>query len=104
MSPLRSRRGNTDPSAPTSARSPIATPGNNDISSGAGNGAFGLGWSLDIPTIARKTETGLPRYADGDREDVFVLSGAEDLVPSRSLQAGEWIVDDAVEGAYVARR
>ena len=46
-------------------------------STGNGNGHFGLGWQLSIPRITRKTEKGLPRYTD---EDVFVLSGAEDLV------------------------
>lgn len=47
-------------------------------SSGNGNGAFGLGWELSIPRITRKTEKGLPKYDD---RDVFVMSGAEDLVP-----------------------
>ena len=28
--------------------------------SGAGNGPFGLGWSLDLPAITRKTDKGLP--------------------------------------------
>ena len=46
-------------------------------STGSGNGPFGLGWELSIPRVTRKTEKGLPRYTD---EDVFVLSGAEDLV------------------------
>ena len=46
-------------------------------STGNGNGPFGLGWKLSIPRITRKTEKGLPRYTD---EDVFVLSGTEDLV------------------------
>lgn len=49
-------------------------------SSGAGNGPFGFGWSLDTPAITRKTDKGLPRYADGEESDVFILSGAEDLV------------------------
>jgi RHS repeat-associated protein len=49
--------------------------------SGAGNGPFGFGWSLSAPAITRKTDKGLPRYADGDESDVFILSGAEDLVP-----------------------
>lgn len=50
--------------------------------SGAGNGPFGLGWRLSVPSITRKTDKGLPRYQDGGPdEDVFVLSGAEDLVP-----------------------
>jgi hypothetical protein len=49
--------------------------------SGAGNSPFGLGWHLSTPSITRKTDKGLQRYADGEHADVFVLSGAEDLVP-----------------------
>src|SRR5438046_4660018 len=30
--------------------------------SGAGNGPFGLGWHLGIPSITRKTSKGLPQY------------------------------------------
>lgn len=49
--------------------------------SGAGNGPFGFGWSLSLPSITRKTEKGLPHYRDAEESDVFILSGAEDLVP-----------------------
>ena len=49
-----------------------------EYSSGHGNGLFGLGWQLSMPRITRKTEKGLPTYDDSD---VFVMSGAEDLVP-----------------------
>jgi hypothetical protein len=49
--------------------------------SGAGNGPFGFGWSLSLPSITRKTDKGLPQYLDADESDVFILSGAEDLVP-----------------------
>ncbi|MFB7287796.1 SpvB/TcaC N-terminal domain-containing protein [Actinacidiphila glaucinigra] len=49
--------------------------------SGAGNGPFGYGWTLSAPAITRRTDRGLPRYHDGDESDVFLLSGAEDLVP-----------------------
>lgn len=49
--------------------------------SGAGNGIFGFGWSLSLPSITRKTDKGLPRYWDGSESDIFILSGAEDLVP-----------------------
>jgi hypothetical protein len=49
--------------------------------SGAGNGPFGFGWSLSLPAITRKTDKGLPQYFDADESDVFILSGAEDLVP-----------------------
>src|SRR5271165_5461323 len=47
--------------------------------SGSGNGPFGLGWNLPVASITRKTSKGLPRYADGEDSDVFILSGAEDL-------------------------
>ncbi|AUX35470.1 MULTISPECIES: SpvB/TcaC N-terminal domain-containing protein [Sorangium] len=57
--------------------------------SGAGNGPFGAGWQLSIPRIARKTDKGLPRYDDAHESDVFVLSGAEDLVPARSIDGAE---------------
>src|SRR5438876_405977 len=49
--------------------------------SGSANGIFGFGWSLALPAITRKTDKGLPRYADAEESDVFRRSGAEDLVP-----------------------
>lgn len=49
--------------------------------SGAGNGPFGLGWHLSLPSITRKTDKGIPRYFDTEESDVFILSGVEDLVP-----------------------
>jgi RHS repeat-associated protein len=49
--------------------------------SGAGNGPFGLGWNLSLPSITRKTDKGLPQYNDAGESDEFILSGAEDLVP-----------------------
>ena len=49
--------------------------------SGAGNGPFGLGWNLSLPAITRKTDKGLPKYQDSEGSDVFILSGAEDLMP-----------------------
>lgn len=49
--------------------------------SGAGNGPFGFGWRFSLPSITRKTDKGLPQYRDGEESDVFILSGAEDLVP-----------------------
>src|SRR5712692_9037136 len=48
--------------------------------SGAGNGPFGFGWHLSLPSITRKTDKGLPKYFDGGKNqpdsDVYVLSGA----------------------------
>ncbi len=49
--------------------------------SGIGNGIFGWGWNLALPTLTRKTDKGLPTYQDENDGDVFILSGAEDLVP-----------------------
>ena len=62
--------------------------------SGAGNGPFGFGWNLSLPSITRKTDKGLPRYFDAQDSDVFILSGAEDLVPVyRQDAAGAWVRD-----------
>src|SRR6516164_5328511 len=59
--------------------------------SGAGNGPFGLGWSLSLPSITRRTDKGLPKYQDSDESDVFILSGAEDLVPVLVQETqGKW--------------
>jgi hypothetical protein len=58
--------------------------------SGAGNGPFGFGWSLSLPAITRKTDKGLPQYHDAEGSDVFILSGAEDLVPVLVQQGTHW--------------
>jgi YD repeat-containing protein len=57
-------------------------------SAGNGNGPFGLGWNVSIPSITRKTEKGIPRYDDAKESDVFILSGAEDLVPLLETSGG----------------
>jgi YD repeat-containing protein len=53
-------------------------------SSGSGNGLFGLGWSLSLPVIARRTAEGAPAYTPAD---VFVGPGGEELVPEVDAQA-----------------
>lgn len=58
--------------------------------SGAGNGPFGLGWKLSVPSVTRKTDKGLPRYVDDPDADTFILSGSEDLVPFREQHGGRW--------------
>ncbi len=72
--------------------------------SGAGNGPFGLGWSLGVPRIQRKTDKGLPEYRDRKDSDTFVLSEAEDLVPCLTWDSGtstwtEPTLADATDGA-----
>jgi len=63
--------------------------------SGSGNGPFGFGWSLALPSITRKTEKGLPQYFDDEESDTFILSGAEDLVPQLILNGGQWVRDSS---------
>ena len=36
---------------------------------------------MSLPSITRRTDKGLPRYADYEESDIFILSGSEDLVP-----------------------
>lgn len=102
---------------------PIATsPGRSGFSpqlalsydSGAGNGPYGFGWSLSLPSITRKTDKGLPRYEDADESDVFILSGAEDLVPVFKTDTitgefakdakGDFVYDEFPRDGYLVRR
>jgi RHS repeat-associated protein len=57
-----------------------------------------MGWSLDLPCITRRTDKGLPRYDDfqtGEWTDIFILSGAEDLVPAlRQKDDGAWVPEE----------
>src|SRR5262249_59440511 len=55
-------------------------------STGNPNGPFGLGWSLPVPGVRRKTDKGIPRYDPA--LDTFLLSGAEDLVPVSGVGTG----------------
>lgn len=80
--------------------------------SGQGNGPFGMGWQLSLPNITRKTDKGLPQYRDSEESDVFIFSGAEDLVPlyrrdkSGKLVtdgSGKPVYDDAVRDGYAIR-
>lgn len=79
--------------------------------SAAGNGPFGLGFALSMRSIARKTDKGLPRYIDdpddsddGFVADVFILSGAEDLVPARTSDSADAPLDVVDRGAYRVMR
>jgi RHS repeat-associated protein len=101
---------------------PIATsPGRSGFSpqlslsydSGSGNGPFGFGWSLSLRQITRRTDKGLPQYRDAEESDVFILSGAEDLVPVfKKKPNGEWeldadgrrVIDEGPRDGYVVRR
>jgi len=78
-------------------------------STGNGNGSFGLGWNLSIPGVSRKTSDGVPLYNEGaqhlkptERRDVFILSGAEDLVPVSGSYPGEVIYRPRTEGLFAS--
>ena len=36
---------------------------------------------MSVPSITRRTDKGLPKYLDAEESDIFIVSGAEDLVP-----------------------
>ena len=69
--------------------------------SGGGNGLFGMGWSLGVPSITRKTQKGLPQYLDNQESDEFLLSGTEDLVPALTRSSSDidasWSRDEKEE-------
>ncbi len=66
--------------------------------SGAGNGIFGLGWSLSLGSIKRKTDKGLPQYIDSIDSDTFLFSEAEDLVPEfEKNKDGSFVIDSDKE-------
>ncbi len=53
----------------------------------AANGAFGVGFSLPLPSISLQTDRGIPQYAGAD----FYLLGGQQLVPRYDETApGEW--------------
>jgi Salmonella virulence plasmid 65kDa B protein len=62
-----------------------------------------------LPAITRKTDKGLPRYRDDQESDVFLLSGAEHLVPAFATDpdgrwkhggGGDYVVDRRTRGDY----
>src|SRR5688572_23056048 len=71
--------------------------------SGSGNGPFGFGWAMSLPAITRKTDKGLPKYLDGLESDVFVLSGADDLVPVLLADGRRFEAYDMVPGYTIHR-
>lgn len=71
--------------------------------SGSGNGPFGFGWSLGLPHLTRKTDKRLPQYNDASESDVFLLSGAEDLVPVLNADTSRF-EDRTTEPGYLIHR
>ena len=84
----------TIPIATSPGRSGFGPELNLSYDSGSGNGEFGFGWNLALPSITRKTDKGIPRYLDDEESDVFILSEAEDLVPVMVETPSGWQRED----------
>jgi RHS repeat-associated protein len=55
--------------------------------SGSSNGVFGLGFDLTVPSVSRRTDLGIPRYAGND---TFVLADGSYLVPRYERDGETW--------------
>ncbi len=77
-----------------------------NYNSGNGNSPFGLGWSIDLPSIKRKTDKKIPKYQDAEEEDVYMFSGSEDLVPFLiKNEDGEYIPkEETTLNGYTVKR
>ncbi|MHB9833280.1 SpvB/TcaC N-terminal domain-containing protein [Paraburkholderia terrae] len=71
---------------------------NLSYSTGGGNGLFGLGWNLSVPGVSRQTSKGIPRFDDSN--DVFILSGNEDLNPVLGAPSGAQRYRPRTEGLF----
>jgi RHS repeat-associated protein len=91
------------PIATSPARSGFGPQLSLSYDSGSGNGPFGFGWNLSVPAITRKTDKGLPQYRDADESDVYILAGAEDLVPVLKPD-GTRFKDDTTAPGFVIHR
>jgi len=72
-----------------------------DYNSGTGNGIFGLGFSLSLSKITRRTSQGIPQYTGND---IFLLNGSE-LVPKENSasKVGDYLTLDylvRIEGSF----
>ena len=55
-----------------------------EYNSGGGNGPFGIGFDISIPSISRRTDAAIPKYQDSD---TFVLSEVGMLTPKMLVTA-----------------
>ena len=68
---------------------------------GAGNGPFGLGFSLPLPRIIRSTARGYPQY---DSSDALMLEGAGEILKAADgtlrleVDQGAWRIEKSGEG------
>ena len=103
MNPVTGSGTMTVPIATSPGRSGFGPALALNYDSGAGNSVFGLGWNLGIPAITRKTAKGLPKYQDEEESDIFLLSGAEDLIPTL-IEEENWKEDVLYKDQYRIKR
>jgi hypothetical protein len=78
--------------------------------SGVGNGLFGIGWDIDLPSIQRRTDKKLPRYFDTNddtkiaQEDSFMFSGVEELVPYLEYDGKDWKIKKIENDDFIIRQ
>jgi hypothetical protein len=104
VNPVNGTGSLTIPIAASPGRSGFGPRLNLSYDSGSGNGPFGFGWRMETPAITRKTDKGLPRYEDSQETDVFILSGAEDLVPVLGANARRLLTVNKVRYTIVQYR
>lgn len=62
--------------------------------SGSGNGILGIGFSMSLPKISRRTDGGIPQY---NNTDIFVSSEDGNLTPKLVSKNGGWVCDEQVK-------
>ncbi|MFQ1702411.1 SpvB/TcaC N-terminal domain-containing protein [Loktanella agnita] len=91
---------------------PVPTSRDSDLSfsliydSSSGNGPFGIGWHLDLPSVSRSLAKGLPRYRD---DDLLSCNPFGNLVQKGAFQGEIWVPDqvetvDSAGKAWVVRQ
>lgn len=61
----------------------FAPPLSLNYASSAGNGVFGIGWALSLPSVARSTRHGVPAYTE---DDEIIGPGAVEWLPERDAE------------------
>jgi hypothetical protein len=85
----------------TPARNGAVPPLRLSYDSGAGNSVVGIGWSLELASVRRATDRFIPRY---DADDVFLLTGGDDLVPALNWDGVKWMPDEESPDGLTVKR
>jgi hypothetical protein len=97
--PVTGRGTMTTPVATSPGRSGLGPELSISYGSAAGNSPFGFDWNLSAPSITHQTDEGLRQYNDAGEIEVFILFGAEDLLPVPNRVGTRWSQARSREGA-----